>query len=332
MPEEKSLFVEQQLNRWKRPAPPKPGSAFVFVGDGKPSLVVYEGEQGPTQGELMWGRYHTYYEVDMSERSLKFQEKLICSDAIEFHADIKLTYAVDSSPATQAPALIVRNGRTDAGHFLQDLAVDSMRRIARRFTHDQLGEAENSMAARIEDEVRGNGFKLTRPAFIKLSLDESIQSRLANRRLSEYEFEDRKTQIARETQIASIKQTAKFGLKGKRVELFAPLIESGKWATLLAMLDPNDPEDEPIKTMIEAILNQQRSQSEKQQRMLEIAIEKGAIEEWELGGVAKALIKEVGGISDEAIAFLEEGRNSESDDESDVDAKRISPDEFKEED
>ena len=41
MSEEKSLFVEKELNRWKRPGSPRPGTAFVFVGDGQPSLPVY---------------------------------------------------------------------------------------------------------------------------------------------------------------------------------------------------------------------------------------------------------------------------------------------------
>ncbi len=36
MPEEKLLFVEKKLNRWKRPEPPKPGTVLVFIGDGKP--------------------------------------------------------------------------------------------------------------------------------------------------------------------------------------------------------------------------------------------------------------------------------------------------------
>ncbi len=83
MLEEKLLFVEKELNRWKRPESPKPGTAFVFIGDGK-SLVVYEdkqqgSERGPTQGELLFGKYSTYYEVDMGDRSLNFSEQLPCA-------------------------------------------------------------------------------------------------------------------------------------------------------------------------------------------------------------------------------------------------------------
>lgn len=75
MPEEKLLFVEKELKRWKRPESPKLGTALVFIGGKKP-VVVYEGERGPTQGELLWGKYNTFYEVDMGDRSLELEEKL----------------------------------------------------------------------------------------------------------------------------------------------------------------------------------------------------------------------------------------------------------------
>jgi len=314
MSEEKSLFVEKELNRWKRPESPKPGTAFVFVGDGKPSLTIYEGERGPTQGELLFGRYSTYYEVDMGDRSLNFYERLPCADAFEFHAEVRLTYAVNDNPVIQAPALIVRRARADAGQFLKDLAVDVMRRSSRGYTHEKIGEAESYIAGRIEDEVRDNGFKLSRAAFIKLSLDEEIHNRLVIKQLSDYDFQDQKTQITRKTELDNLQQTAKLDLKQKRAKIFAPLIKSGDWATLLAMLDLSDPEDKAIQAMVEATLSQQRMQAEKQQKMLEIAIEKGAIEGWQLEGVAKALFKEVSGLSEQSIAFLEgksESQNSE---------------------
>jgi hypothetical protein len=328
MPEEKSLFVEKELNRWKRPESPRPGTAFVFVGDGKPSLTVYEGERGPTQGELLFGKYSTYYEVDMGDRSLNFYEKLPCADAFEFHAEIKLTYAVSD------PALVVRRARTDAGLFLKDLAVDAMRRASRRYTHEQTGDAENAIAGRIEEEVRDNGFKLSRPAFVKLSLDEAVRTRLVNRHLSDYDFQDQKTQISRKTELDGLQQTAKLGLKGKRAEFFAPLIKAGDWATLLAMLDLNDPEDAAIRAMVEETLNQQRIQAEKQQKMLEIAIEKGAIEGWQLEGMAKALFQEVSGLSEQSIAFLEgksESQKSENSQQTE-DVKPSVPDEISRED
>lgn len=299
MPEEKLIFIERQLNRWKRPEPPKPGTALVFVGDGKPSLVVYEGERGLTQGELLWGKYKTFYEVDLGDRLLNFQERLPCADVLEFNAEIRLIYAVKD------PAIILRRARTDTGQFLKDLTIDVMRRTSRRYTHEQCGEAENAIATRIEDEIRDNGFKLSRSAFVKISLDEEIQSRLTNRKLSDYDFQDQKTQISRSTELKDLQQTGRLSLKGKRAEVFAPLIKSGDWATILAMLDPNDPEDEALKAMIEATLSQQRRESERKQQMLEIAIEKGAIEGWQLEGVAKALFKEVSGLSEQSVAFLE---------------------------
>lgn len=324
MTEEKSLFVEKELNRWKRPESPRPGTAFVFVGSGKPSLTVYEGERGPTQGELLFGKYNTYYEVDMGDRLLNFYERLPCADAFEFHAEIKLTYAVSD------PALVLRRARTDAGLFLKDLAVDAMRRASRRYTHEQTGDAENAIAGRIEEEVRDNGFKLSRPAFVKLSLDEAVRTRLVNRQLSDYDFQDQKTQISRKTELDDLQQTAKLGLKEKRAEFFAPLIKAGDWATLLAMLDLNDPEDVAIQAMVEATLNQQRIQAEKQQKMLEIAIEKGAIEGWQLEGMAKALFQEVSGLPEQSIAFLEgesESQKSENSQQTE-DVKPSVPDEI----
>ncbi|WP_310488297.1 hypothetical protein [Chamaesiphon sp. VAR_69_metabat_338] len=299
MPEEKLLFTEKELTRLKRPEPPKPGTALVFVGDGTPLLTVREGERGPTAGELLFGKYSTYYEVDMGDRSLNFHEKLPCADAFEFNTEVKLTYAVSD------PALVVRRARTDAGQFLKDLAIDAMRRASRRYNHEQTGEAENTIACRIEDEVRDNGFKLSRAAFVKISLDEAIQTRLINKKLKEYDFDDQKTQISRDEELANLQLGAKLGLKGKKADFFAPYIKAGDWATLLAMLDLNDPEDVTIRAMVEATSNKQKMQEERQQKLLELAIEKGAVEGWELRGAAKALFQEVSGLPEQSIALLE---------------------------
>ena len=296
---DKPLFVEHELNRWKRPESPKPGTAFVFVGDGKPSLTVYEGDRGATQGELLFGRYSSYYEVDMGDRSINFHEKLPCADAFEFQAEVKLTYAVID------PALIVRRARTDAGQFLKDLAIDIMRRTSRNYKHEQSGKAEIEIARRVEKDVLDNGFKLCRAAFINLSLDEAIRTRLVNRQLGDQDFEYQKTILKRQAEIDDIKQTAKFALKGKRAEILAPLIEAGNWQRLLAMLDPHDPEDEAIRQMIVAILDQQREQEATRRKMLEIAIENGALEGWQLGDYAKTLFQEMSGLADQSIAFLE---------------------------
>ena len=296
---EKPLFIEHELNRWIRPESPKPGSAFVFVGDGKPSLVVYEGQRGATQGEILFGRYTAYYEVDMGDRSISFLEKLPCVDAFEFNAEVSLTYVVSD------PALIVRRARIDAGQFLKDLAVDVMRRTSRNYKHDQSGEAEITISRRIEEEVRDNGFKLCRAAFVKLSLDEAIRTRLVNRQLSDQDYEDQKILLKRQSEIDDFKQTSKFALKGKRAEILAPLIESGNWQKLLAMLDPQDPEDEAIRQMIVAILDQKKEQEATRRKMLEIAIEKGALEGWQLGDLAKTLYQEMSGLSDNSISFLE---------------------------
>jgi hypothetical protein len=284
MPEEKLLFVETKLdrwNRWKRPESPRPGTAFVFVGDRKQPFVVYEGQQGPTQGELLWGKFSSYYEVDMSERSLNFSEKLPSADNIEFDAEIKLVYAVNDNPTAQAPVVILRSGRTDASQFLKDLAIDVMRRTSRRYSHENCGEAENAIAARIEEEVRDKGFKLSRPAFVKLSLDKTISTMLAG-----------------------------FNLKKKRGDFFASYIKSGDWPTLLGMLAPNDPEYEAIKLMIEVTLKQQNMQAKTRQEIIKIAIEKGLIEGWQLEDFAKELLKEVSGLSEQSVALLEGKLNS----------------------
>jgi hypothetical protein len=326
MPEEKSLFTEKELTRLKRPEPPKPGTAFVFVGNGKPSFTVREGEPGPTAGELLFGKYSAYYEVDMGDRSLNFHEKLPCADAFEFHAEVKLTYAVSD------PAIVVQRARTDAGQFLKDLAIDAMRRASRTYKHEQTGDAENAIVRRIEEDVRDNGFKLSRPAFVKLSLDEAVRTLLVNRQLNDYDFQDRKTQISRKEELDNLQLGAKLGLKGKRADFFAPYIKAGDWATLLAMLDLSDPEDAAIQAMVEATLNQQRMQAERQHKLLEIAIDKGAVEGWQLEGVAKALFQEVSGLSEQSIAFLEGKSQSQNSGDSqqtkEIDVKPSVPDEI----
>ncbi|GGA15385.1 SPFH domain-containing protein [Okeania sp. KiyG1] len=166
MPEEKLLFVEKELKRWKRPESPKLGTALVFIGGKKP-VVVYEGERGPTQGELLWGKYNTFYEVDMGDRSLELEEKLPFADGLEFRAKVELTYAVSD------PALIVNDRITDAGQ-LKKQAIKVMRRTSREYTYEQIGEAENIIAAIIKDEVREKGFKPIISAFVEISGDKEI--------------------------------------------------------------------------------------------------------------------------------------------------------------
>ncbi len=232
-----------------------------------------------------------------------------------FHAEVKLTYIVSD------PALIVRRGRTDAGQFLKDLAIDAMRRVSRGYKYNQTGEAENEIARRIEGDIRDNGFKLTRQALVKLSLDESGEA-----------FNSSKTDILTNAELSGLIQSTKLTLKQERAKIFAPLIKAGDWATLLAMLDLNDPEDAAIQAMVEATLNQQRMQAERQQKLLEIAIDKGAVEGWQLEGVAKALFKEVSGLSEQSIAFLEGKSQSQNlgDSQQTKDVKPHVPDEIKE--
>jgi hypothetical protein len=50
-----------------------PGKVLVFSGEGKDLLIVPQGKQGPTIGELMWGKYNLLYRVDITEHILKFK-------------------------------------------------------------------------------------------------------------------------------------------------------------------------------------------------------------------------------------------------------------------
>ncbi|CAK8715525.1 MAG: hypothetical protein CDV28_1173 [Candidatus Electronema aureum] len=300
MIEEKPLFIEKQLTRWERPGSPKPGTAFVFIGNGRPALTVYEGQQGITHGEFIFGKYTSYYEIDMGERLLFFQEDLPSCDVLEFHAEVKLTYAVAD------PAVIVRCARTDAGNFLQDLAIDVMRRASRRYTYEQTGEAENILAKKIEDEVNDKGFKLTRPAFVKLALDETVHNLLAERRINEHKFLVEKEKNEMANNIAMLNQTARLDLKKARAAEVAPLIRNRDWQSLLAMFDPNDPADEYLRQILTVLSDQRRNQEAIDNKVIEIALEKGVIEPHELSALAKALIQDKTGLSDKAISYISE--------------------------
>jgi hypothetical protein len=321
MSEEKPLFLEKELNRWKRPGPPKLGSAFVFVGECNPLVSWPEkGEFGPTPGEIRWGKFRTYYEVDTGERLLEFQETLPCADeGTAFEADVKIIYKVSD------PIVIVQRARTDAGGFLRDIAVNVMRRAIRSYKYDQLGDAENAVADTLKKEVFDNGFEIVRSNFVTLSLDAATK-----------DFAERKLKIEREARLKEIEEEKKLAGKEKRAKFFGPLIQAGNWQQLLAMLDPNDPEYTSIQQMITAILEQNRTQEETRRKMFEIALEKGALEDWQLGGFAKALFQELSGISDKSLAFLEGKPNTQKklidEDEKNRNANNSDdkiPDEFK---
>jgi hypothetical protein len=285
---ERPVFIEKKLDRWKRPDNQRPGTALVFVGDGVPLRVVYEGQKGLTQGELIWGKYNLYYEVDMGDRSLVFSEKIPCASRLEFNAEVKLFYAVKD------PLVIIRQARLDIDEFLKDSALVIMRQVSRQYSHEDNVKAEADIIKLIEEEINDNGFKLSRRVFVKLSLDDKIQTRLVNKELETIDFEEKQAKITRD-----------FALKNQKAEILAPLIRKGDWPQLLAMLDPNNPEDAAIQNMVNAIIDGERSKDSTRLKMLEIAINKGAMENWELSDFAKELFQEITGIPDQSIAFLE---------------------------
>lgn len=146
------LVTQRQIvNRWQRPRSPQPETALVFVNNRDRSFVVYEGELGLTQGEILFGGYHqTFFEVDLKEQHRTISSILPCIDGSELIIEIELTYVV------QDPATVVHSTRTDTNNIEQlfnSLVTNVLQHQNYKYSSNQSQEAQNVISHQICAEV-----------------------------------------------------------------------------------------------------------------------------------------------------------------------------------
>ena len=151
-----------------------PGKVLVFSGEGKDLLIVSQGKQGPTFGELMWGKYSLLYKVDISEHLLRFQCRLPCAtDAFFFDAEVSFSCSVDN------PELIVRREIRDVKLRLEPLIVEVMREQSRNYMVSESGIAESNISDAIKSAVYDSGFYISN-LVLQLGLSEEAAEYVRN--------------------------------------------------------------------------------------------------------------------------------------------------------
>ena len=151
-----------------------PGKVLVFSGEGKDLLIVPQGKQGPTFGELMWGKYSLLYKVDISEHLLRFQCRLPCAtDAFFFDAEVSFSCSVDN------PELIVRREIRDVKLRLEPLIVEVMRGQSRNYMVSESGIAESNISDAIKSAVYDSGFYISN-LVLQLGLSEEAAEYVRN--------------------------------------------------------------------------------------------------------------------------------------------------------
>ncbi|GAB2735288.1 hypothetical protein [Amycolatopsis magusensis] len=149
----------------KRPAM-RPWVARVFVqGSGK--LVSFSRDKQPTAGELLWGAYHTLYEVDLSLRQLSLEITLpSLGDAFVFRAEVDIQWRVTK------PNLVVAKGIEDIRPVLIPDLLGALRQSSRALEAAAVETAERAVNDRIDGAWWEAEYGLRTKVFVRLRMDE----------------------------------------------------------------------------------------------------------------------------------------------------------------
>ena len=294
----KPIFVKESVPRlglFKRRPSPEPDVALVLYREGHPIITLRPGDS-LTAGEAVYGKYQTVYKVDVSEHSFSFQCALPCEgDAFEFQADVHVVYTVSN------PAAIVERNITDARGALEPLIMRTLRATSRKFGVEQSAKAERALMRAIEGEEYDIGLKVKR-FVVKLQLDRVAREHIRKIEEIKLRTEREKAEIEGlkvvEAAQAALdeerrefeKDKAEWELEQKQrlMQFYSPLIERGDWQ-LLALQLANNPDD--VEKVAGRISQERQAAAEKHLEFLKIALETGAIEEWEMNPTAKQVLR-----------------------------------------
>lgn len=149
---------------------PAPGRAVVLAGKSQPLLVIRHGDRGaPTRGQLMLGKYNWFYEVDVTEQQLSFDETLQSSDNI-----VAFRAAINLSCFVRDPGLIVENNVTDALREIRPSIGEAMAEIAIRYNIGELNLMRQEMRRINLTRTAHVGFTISRLSF-NLSLTKEAE-------------------------------------------------------------------------------------------------------------------------------------------------------------
>lgn len=149
----------------RRRLPAKPWVARVFVKS-TGELAAFSRDKQPTTGELLWGGFHSMYEVDLSLRRLTLEITLPSTgDAFVFRAEVDLQWRVED------PELVVRKGITDIRKVVIPLLLDRLRQVTRFRRADEVEAAENAANGSFGHKWLADEYGLWTQVLVRLRMD-----------------------------------------------------------------------------------------------------------------------------------------------------------------
>jgi hypothetical protein len=244
------ILQSRELNPLSPSSPsasPAPGKAIALAGKGQSLLVIRYGDgRTLTRGQLMLGRYNWFYEIDMTEQQLNFDESLQSRDNIAaFRASVSLACNV------RDPAMIVEHNITDALGAIRPAVVEAMRDVAIRYGIEQIEQVRQEMR-RISLAKTHGGFLISRFSF-NLALTKEAEKLASERVLQRLQHQNKLEQAGYDDEI-----------KEERARRARRLIQEGV-ESLLAEHLANNPND---TINVAKMLYEQRR---KEQELLKIA-------------------------------------------------------------
>jgi hypothetical protein len=283
------LFQKRELKRkflGLRNERPKAesGRALVLAGDGV--FTVLHPGQKITQGESVWGRFNTLYEVDISPKDFSFSDNVPAKGGVmEFRINFAANYQVAD------PVEVVKQGIQDPVPMLRRVLIDTIGTVTEEYDIENSEAARKAVRQKLE---KGIGKKM--PFVI-----DTIQFKLepdseAKEYLKELRRQQRKaTLITKSTQVIEAealidKLNRKTRLEGE-AELqkhYESVLDKGITGILVQQLAQN-PENAPQVTNFLLQLHQQDVQGKV--KILQTMVEKDMIEDWQLQEVVDSVVK-----------------------------------------
>ena len=276
----------------------RPGQALVLAGDNE-KTVLLPGRR-LTPGEVMYGRYHTVYEVDMGSHDyeLKFS-----APARGGYASFNVAFSAGVSVTN--PATIIDRKLNDPTEMWKRVVQEAINEITTQF---EIVDGQDAQAT-----VRRDLGKRLQEAKIPFRFDEIMVIVEPDKDAKEYlirkrnqvfeteltrsstgfteaslELERRKAEL--EADIARDKAQYEIEIQKMRQEVYKPMIKEGLWGALVQQLAQR-PDD--IERVTNVILGSHNQKVQADLLMLKALLDGDALEDRHLKDVTANLVRNI---------------------------------------
>jgi|GEM_PF-6041166 len=195
---------------------PKPGTAFVYVGNS--NTVVVEGSR-MTWGELALGRYHTVYTVDKTQHTLDFSgDYRTCEPDEQLFVRLKIQCHVDK------PKLIVDNSVSDVEYHFKTLIDKTIQDIVITRTADEFNKVREELnGIRFDNVFENLGLRIDM-VFVEVNYDSQRLSEIKTKKAELKQLDDKAELILKEMKLNSKIEKIEIEHTGKRSAAWSEML------------------------------------------------------------------------------------------------------------